>query len=537
MGELEPTEANLRTYLQVIRRRFPWVLAAVLLVAAVAAAFVTLQKKEYTADAQLLVQPAGSVASGNQQAVSSTDVLTELQLITNAPVKERVTQKLGFTPKISPAEAGQTNVIILTASAHTPAQAVQIANTYAKTFVAYQQTNAINALTAAEQQLQGQISALDAQLKPLESESAPSAGTTSTISALTNQEAVLKEQLAQLQVAGAETPGGVEVVSLASPPTSPSSPKPVEDGIVALVIGLILGLAAAFAAEYFDDKIYTKDEAERLSGGVPVLAVIPRVKSWKKSKRPMLITEVDPFSPVTEAYRSLRTSLQFAGHDKQIKTILVTSASGSEGKTSTVANLGVVLAKAGERVVIVGCDLRKPRLAGFFGLDETPGFTSVLLGLAELNEVLQPLSDEPGLTLLRSGPTPPNPAELLGSAKSAAIFDSLASEFDVVLVDSSPILPVSDPLVLSTYADAVLMVVMADKTTRGEVERASELLTQVNARPTGVVLNRATSRSGSLDVSSYGYKYRYTPDLTAHVSNGNGLHSAGSSRQQKSPVP
>jgi capsular exopolysaccharide synthesis family protein len=537
--ELEPAEANLRTYLQIIGRRFPWLLAVTVLIVAVAVAFSAVQKKQYSATAQLLVQPAsGSVPiSGTQQTVSPTDVLTELQLITNAQVKGQVTKKLGFTSNISAAEAGQTNVISLTATARTPLQAAQVANTYAQTFVAYQRTNAINAITATEQQLQGQINALNAQLQPLESEKSPSAGTTSTISALTSQEAVLQEQLAQLQVTGSQTPGGVEVVSAASPPTSPSSPKPLRDGAIALVLGLLLGVGAAFAAEYFDDKVYTKDEAERLSGGVPVLAMIPLMKSWKKSSRPMLITEIDPFSPVTEAYRSLRTSLQFAGHDGQLKTILVTSASGAEGKTSTVANLGVVLAKTGERVVVVGCDLRRPRIGSFLGRGETPGFTSVLLGQAELKDALQPVADVSGLALLGTGLIPPNPTELLGSDKAAEIFRMLATGFDIVLIDSPPLLPVADALVLSPYADAVLMVVMVGQTTRDEVERASELLAQVNARPTGIVLNKVTRRSGGGPEYGYAYKYRYTPQPMAEVmQKGNGWLSARSSQRQQRTV-
>ena len=373
MDELEPPETvSLRALLQIIGRRFPWLLAVTILSVAAAVVFLGVQKKQYSATAQLLVQPtSGSVPiSGTQQTISPTEVLTELQLVTNAPVKGQVTKKLGFIPNISAAEVGQTNEISLTATARTPVLAARVANTYATTFVAYERTNALNNLLAAEQQIEGQITALDAQLKPLESETSPPAGTTATISALASQEAVLKEQLAQLQVAGAETPGGVEVVSPAIPPTSASSPKPLRDGGIALGIGLLLGLGAAFAAEYFDDKVYTKDEAERLSGGVPVLAIIPRVKSWRRSKRPMLITEVDPSSQATEAYRSLRTSLQFAGYqrgrddDAEFKTILITSAKGAEGKTSTVANLGVILATAGKRVVVVSCDFRRPRLAG-----------------------------------------------------------------------------------------------------------------------------------------------------------------------------
>jgi capsular exopolysaccharide synthesis family protein len=536
MDELEPTEANLRTYVQVIRRRFLWLLAVVVLSVAVAVALVALQKKEYSAPAQLLVQPASGAVpiSGAQQTITATDVLTELQLITSGPVKGQVIAKLGFAPKISAAEVGQTNEINLTATARTPALAAKVANTYAQTFVAYQRTSAVNAIIAAEQQLQLQITALDAQLKPLEVGASPSAGTTATIAALAGQEAVLKEQLAQLQVAAAETPGGVEVVSPASPPTSPSSPKPVRDIGIALVIGLLLGLGAEFVVEYFDDKVYTKDEAERI-GDVQVLAIVPRVKSWTRPKRPMLITEIDPFSPVTEAYRSLRTALEFAGHDTPLKTILITSASGAEGKTSTVANLGVVLANAGERVVIVSCDLRRPRMGAFLGLSETPGFTSVLLGHEELKDALQPVANTPGLSLLGTGPIPPRPAEMLGSDKAADIFQRLATDFETVLIDSPPLLPVADPLVLSGYADAVLTVVMVGLTTRAELERASELLAQVDARQTGIVLNRATRRSANTSQYGYGYKYRYSPQPAEAIPDGNGLRPTESSRQRTGP--
>jgi polysaccharide biosynthesis transport protein len=529
MDELEPTNANLRTYLQIIGRRFAWLLAVTVLCVSAAVAFSVVQKKQYSAAASLLVQPAGGSLAGTQVTVSPTDVLTELQLVKNAPVKEEVTQKLGFTPKISVAEVGQTNVINLTAAAPNPREAAEVANVYAQTFVAYQQTEALNTLTAAEQQIQGQITAIQSQLKPLEAESAPSAGATSTISALANQEAVLKEQLAQFQVTGTETPGGIELVSPASPPTSPSSPKPLRNGIIALVVGLLLGAGAAFSAEYFDDKVYTKDEAERLSGGVPVLALVPRVKRWKKS-RTVLIAEKTPFSPATEAYRTLRTSLQFAGDAGQLKTILVTSASGAEGKTSTVANLGVVMAKAGESVVIVSCDLRRPRVGRFFKQTETPGFTSVLLGQNELKHALKPVINAPGrLTLLGSGPIPPNPAELLGSERAADIFRLLAADFDYVLIDSPPLLPVADPLVLSGYADAVLLVVMAGLTKRGNVERANELLVQVDAHLAGIVLNKATRRSAQ--ASGYGYSYPSYPQWTPEVIQNEDIRSAHSNQR------
>jgi len=529
MDELEPAEANLRTYLRILRRRFIWIVGLIALSLALAVAFIGVQKKQFSATAQLLVQPAtGSVPiAANQQPVSPTDVLTELQLLTSAPVKAQAAKKLGYEPSISASVAGQTNVIEVTGTGPTPAAAAAVANVYARVFVAYERASAINALTAAEQQYQSQINAIDAQITTLESSTSSAAA--STIAALTSQVAIVKEDLAQLQVTGAETPGGVEVASLASPPSSPSSPRPLRDGAIALVLGLLLGLGAALAAEYFDDKIYTRDQAEELSGGLPVLAMISKISTWAKRGHGALITSEDPLSHVAESYRSLRTSLQFAGHDQRLKTILVTSPAGSEGKTSTVANLGVVLANAGERVVIVGCDLRRPRIGQFFHLGESPGFTSVLLGHDQLAQAVRPVDDVPHLALLSAGPIPPNPADLLGSDQAREIFRVLAKDFDVVLVDGPPVLPVTDALVLSSYADAVVMVVAAGQTTRAQEERACELLRQAEARTVGLVLNKTMRRWGN--ASEYGYKYgykyryksRYTkPEVPNVALNGNG---------------
>jgi uncharacterized protein involved in exopolysaccharide biosynthesis len=363
MSELQAEESNVRSYLWVIRRRLHWVIAITILCVGVALGISLAQSKQYTATAQLLVQPSTGVVSNavTQNTITPTDVATELELVTSAPVKSAAQKKLGFEPKVSAAEAGTTNVINVSATARTPAEASKVANAYADAFVSYETATSTNALTAGESALQSQINSVNSQVVALEA-GPPSASATATITALESQESILKDELAQLQVTGAETPGGVEVVAPAQAPTSPSSPKPIKDGVIALVLGLVLGLAAAFTVEYFDDKVYTKSDAERAAGGTPVVAMIPEVSGWKKKDEAVLISQRDPSSPVTEAYRSLRTALKFTPHEGGLKTILVTSASASDGKTSTVANLGVILAAAGERVIIVSCDLRRPRL-------------------------------------------------------------------------------------------------------------------------------------------------------------------------------
>lgn len=524
MAALNTAEPDLRTYLQILRRRYYWVIAAVVLLGAAAGGYSVNQPKQYTASAQLLVQPTtGTLPSaGSQQVISPTDVLTELQLLTAAPVKEAVRQQLGSEPNVSASEVGQTDVIAVAATSKSPTLAAKIANAYANAFVAYQQTVTNAKLATAEQQLQSQISAIDAQVASL----SKSVSTSPQVDALLVQETTLKEELATLQVSGAVSGGGVEVVTPAKAPTSPSSPKPVQDALIAAFVGLLLGIGIAFLIEHLDDAVYSKEEAGRLAGDAPVLGMIPRIGSWKRRGDVVLASTASHNSSVAEAYRSLRTSLQFAGHDGNMKTILVTSPSPGEGKTATIANLGVVLAQADQRVVIVSCDLRRPRLGQFFERSESPGFTSVILGQTSLGDALQTVEGLGNLFFLGSGDVPPNPTELLASGAADEIFSELRQDFDIVLVDSPPLLPVTDAVILARGADATLLIIAAGETKRSQVEQAAEMLAQVDARRVGVVLNEVEvgGRYGYRD--SYGSYGSYVPPTRIPTVNGNGSRRA-----------
>ena len=496
---------TLRSYIGIIRRRKWWIAAAALLGLAASLGLSLTQAKQYSATAQLLVQPAGSTAFGvAPAAVTPTDVQTDLQLVTSAPVQRKVSAILGGNPSISATEVAQTNVIAVTAISSSPPRAALIANTYAQAFVKDQQGAAITSSAAAEIALKAQIKGLGTQIKSLSRN-----GSTAEQTALQNQQAVLREQLAQMQVSGAAgNTGGVEFVTPAQAPTSPSSPKPVQDALLGLAAGLILGLGFAFLRDSLDDALSSKEAAEQLSGA-PVLAMVPMVAAWKKRDQPLVVSLSHPLSPAAESYRSLRTSLQFVRQERPLRTLVVTSPAAAEGKTSTVANLGAVFAQAGERVVLVSCDLRRPRLAQFFGLDEQIGLTTVLLGEQSLADVVQPVSGHETLWLLGAGRVPANPAELLNGPAARELFAALRAEFDLVLIDSPPVLPVTDAAVLSKDADGTLMVVAAGQTKRVDLRRAAEKLAQVNAPMVGTVLNEVTRQTGYGYGSGYGYGYGY----------------------------
>ncbi|HWG62269.1 MAG TPA: polysaccharide biosynthesis tyrosine autokinase [Streptosporangiaceae bacterium] len=535
------TEPTLRGYLIVLRRRKWWVIVITLLGLGASLAMALTQAKQYSATAQLLVQSSSStsqsaVLGGTQQPVTPTDVQTELQLATSAPVLRTVSSKLGSEPPISASEVAQTNVIALTAIASTPAKAALVANTYARAFVWHNQSVALASLTTAQSRLRTQIASLTKQINTLRR----SPSRASQQSALANQQSVLRQELAQLQVNGAAAASGVEFVTPARAPSAPSSPKPPQDALLGLAAGLLVGLGVAFARDSLDDALTSKEAAERLSGA-PVLALVPMVNSWKKRDRPMVASAAEPTSPAAESYRSLRTSLQFARQARDLKTLLVTSPAAAEGKTSTLANLGAVFAQAGERVALVSCDLRRPRLGQFFGLEEQSGLTTVLLGQQTLEEVLQPVQGYECLWMLGAGPVPPNPAELLNGPMTKEIFDTLRESFDLVLVDSPPVLPVTDAMVLSKHADGTLIVVAAGQSRKNELHRTAEKFTQASASVVGLVLNEVTKQNAYGGGYGYGYGYGYgsyvaeSTLVSAPHANGNSAGVPGSPQRGHRP--
>jgi capsular exopolysaccharide synthesis family protein len=517
----------------VLRRRKWWVIVLALLGLAASLALSIRQPKQYSATAQLLVQSSaqGVTLGSAPQQVTTTDVQTDLQLATSAPVMKIVRSKLGSAPSVSASEVAQTNVIALTAISSTPAGAARIANTYAQAFVYQTQATAINSIQQATTTLHKQINSLGKQIKSLQGRT----GTVAQVSALVNQQAVLKEEVAQLQVNGAAATSGVEFVTPARAPVSPSSPKPTQDALLGLAAGLMLGLGAAFLRDSLDDALSSKEAAER-SGGAPVIAMVPMVNSWRKRNDAVVASSSEPTSPAAEAYRSLRTSLQFARQAQELRTLLVTSPAAAEGKTSTLANLGAVFAQAGERVVLVSCDLRRPRLGRFYGVEEQSGLTTVLLGQQTLEQALQQVPGYDCLWVLGAGPVPPNPAELLNGPRARKIFETLRENFDLVLVDSPPVLPVTDAMVLSKYADGTLLVVAAGQTKRAELQRAAERFNQANSEVVGIVLNEVTKQSGYGSGYGYGYGYgSYAPDASLVPVQANGDLSPRTGRRGHRP--
>jgi non-specific protein-tyrosine kinase len=270
-------------------------------------------------------------------------------------------------------------------------------------------------------------------------------------------------------------------------PQDPVSPDMILLGAFGLLAGLALGIALAFVRERLDDSLRGRLDLEA-NLSAPVLAVIPKVPGWRNKHDARLVTREQPKSAVAEAYRTLRTSITFLAAQRGLKVIMITSPAAGEGKTTTAANLALVLADAGKRVVLVSADLRKPRIHRFFGLQNEIGLSSVLA------EEIQPWEAilDPGVENLRvllSGPVPSRPAELLQSEQMGEILAGLREVADYVIIDTAPMLLVADALALGPLVDGVLFVADSENTSRSAVAHSREQLEQVGAVLIGSVLN------------------------------------------------
>lgn len=313
-------------------------------------------------------------------------------------------------------------------------------------------------------------------------------------------------------VADLETPPGepvppikLTVIDNASQPQGPVSPDPIRNALLAVFLGLILGIAAAIVRELSDTSVKSVDDLAAIKA--PLLATIAFDSSTKNIP---LITSLGSHAPRVEAFRVLRTNLQFVDVDREDKVFVVSSAVPSEGKTSTSTNLAIALSQAGQRTLLVEGDLRRPRASQQLGLDNAVGVTTVLLGQVTLDDAIQKHSAS-DLHVLASGPIPPNPAELIQSRAMTELLNEARSIYDIVIIDAPPLLPVTDAALFAAQSDGALVVVRYGKTTKEQLSQVVDRLQQVDAAPVGVVMNMVPPRNSRTGYG-YGYGYGYAPD-------------------------
>jgi succinoglycan biosynthesis transport protein ExoP len=318
------------------------------------------------------------------------------------------------------------------------------------------------------------------------------------------------------------SPNEIVLLNPAPLPTSPISPKPLQNYLIGFALGLVLGAGAAFVLESLDRRLKDSDDVEAATG-LTVLGVVPYDMPGEPTP-----AETHPMSVRAEAYRKVRTNLAFVTESGAPKSIIITSAASSEGKTSLAVNLAIAGARSGQRVILVDADLRRPMVHTYLETPPHTGLVDVLAGTTALAEAIQ-YSHRGHVDVLVSGPVPSNPNELIGSETMLETIRLLEDDYDMVIIDTPPVLPVADALHLSVNVDAVVVVTRLGETTRDRLRRTKEALVNVHAVIVGVVPNGAIQREDS----AYSYAYRYRsrrkapevpyapqePEITPHPQN------------------
>ena len=512
----EGSSSDLRNYLAVVRSRKWIVILVTLLGIGAALALSYRQTAMYRAETRVVVAPV----PGEEE---PPDVITEAQLAKSDPVAGMVKRDLGTDRTRTSLLSGLTvdplpesDVMTLSYVSPDPEFAQQAATSFSVNYIQYRRTQTRNLLERAEAELQGQIDDLETELENLaaaieeateSNQSAESARLEAERGTVVARLGVLEQRLQDLNPDATTGLGGGEIIETADLPTSPFSPNHITNGLLGAMAGLFLGLSIAFARERLDERIHTRGEAEEWLR-TPVLATIPKFARRRRKPEFDLVSRTVPNGSAAEAYRRLRTNLQFVVPEGT-KSVLVSSPSPREGKTTTTANLAVTLAEAGKRVIVVSADMRRPQIENYFGVNGQKGLSNWLAsGDSEIWDIMHD-PGIPNLRLIPSGQIPANPAELLSSDRMAQLIGVLETHSDLVLLDTPPVLAVADASILASVVGASVLLVQSGGTDRQAAHRAKEELERAGRSILGVVVGEVEDRS-----PGYYYTGEYYSDDT-----------------------
>lgn len=512
---ISPDDVTVRDYLRPLFRRRWMVIAIVVLCTAATYSYYQDQPKEYESSTRILLGGGGNPLDQSAGVLSDREVQDLAGLLSSRDVANGVAKRLGRTGDAG-ALAGSikafaspgSDFVQLKSSQGSAQDAADVANAFAQAFISLR-------TDAVRKDVDKAVTATQAQLNTLPRNKA---------NETTRQQ--LEDNIRQLRLTAAVSTGSATQVDPAVPPALASGPRPKRDAGLAFIVALIGAIGLAYALQAFDRRPRQLEELSPLYG-MPLLSSIPHVDA-PDFQHEGHIAVAPAFK---EPLRQLRTNIQLAALDKPFRRILVTSAIAGEGKSTVVRNLALVLAEGGLRVAVVDADLRRPTLASAFNQQREPGLTDVLTGRHTLAEALvsvpievhglealarmgvtsdadpQPATalqpDAGALALLAAGPEPPDPQAVLSAARTRALLESLSNDYDIVLIDSPPLLHVTDAVALAPSVDAVIIVARLGHVTRENAKRVPEMLGMAGARPIGIVVNDVPVAESA----SYGYGY------------------------------
>jgi Mrp family chromosome partitioning ATPase/capsular polysaccharide biosynthesis protein len=533
-AEPEREGLTLRDYVDVLWRR-KWVILLVVVVATASAYFFSArQTKQYAATATMFykqqIDIANPLTGGNTDSYSLDREMTTIGDVMVGPeIQRRATAVLeganvDMAAGYSVAAAQQkstaggatssSNVVVVTGDSPDAKLAAAAANAYIAAYIAWDAEQYRNQIERAIPVLQEQL-----------------AKYTGDAAKLTSDYVLLKQRLQDLQILKATADGSYRALTPATVPSAPYAPNPLRSAILGFAVGLFAGIGLAFLLEQFDTRVRKTEEVATILRQ-PILGRVPRIPKYELAES-SLVALLHPDGREAEAFRLVRTNLEFMAVDGDIRTLVLTSAMQGDGKSVTVANLAISMAMAGKKVILVDADMRRPRQAKMFGLENEVGLSTVLAGKHRVREALVRVEVAPAqegsaakdfeawaggsealsrLYVLPSGPIPPNPGEMAASKRFATVLETLKAEADLVLVDSPAMLAVGDTPALAASVDGMVFLVDMDTAKRPQLYTAAEQLMRLPTKMLGVVL-RTRHQQGRYYYSSYNYYgYSYTED-------------------------
>ena len=504
----ERATLELRDYLNILKARRWEILAVTAVVLAASLAMSVRQPDRYEGRVRLLVKTVpGAIAGSNLKTEQS--ILVSRDVTLRAVAKpESPTDVAEEIRRNTTSEVAGSNLLDVVYTDTSPSKAIAGARAISSAYLDNRRAVAQQAVDDAKAAVEQQIEDTQTLLDDLDEQLDDAPPESTLASTLENQRTVALQRLVGLvsklsDLEASPVRKRLDVGIVLDPgraPPRPSSPNLGQAVGLGLGLGILLGLAVAFVRERLDDLIKTRAGFERHAGG-PVVAAVPRFDDARGG----LVTITDPSGAASEAYRTLRTNLQFASDRHDVRVILVTSPIGPDGKSVTASNLAIAFAQAGRQAVLVSCDLRHPKIHELFGLGRTEGLAEVLSRDVPLDSALRQ-TEHSTLRVLPSGEPPEHPAELLVSPEMGKVIEQLRTQADVVVLDVPPVLAVADASILAPQSDGVLFVLDVETASRAEVDAAREQLSTVGAGVLGVVLNRVEQAD---DAGSSRYHARY----------------------------
>ena len=537
-------ELDLKVYARLLWHWAWLVILCTLVAAAVAYGISSVTTPIYQASTTLLINQARNPTGADMQDLMLSERIgrTYAELMKRSPILAKVAEEFEVEPavlqsaitQISVTSVRDTQLLQLSIEGTSPEVVASVAEALPRVFIEDLKSVQSERFAESKNNLQRELDTLSNEIEvtqvaiqaindaPTAEEAVELGRLRNALTQYQNNYANLLQSYENIRLTEVQSSDSIAVVEPAQIPTQPIRPRALTNTLLAAIVGAMLALGIIFLIEYLDDRVKTPQDLYSIVD-LPVLGSIARIATQEKkglgkrkarlTAEETLVSSIQPRHPITEAYRGIRTNLQYSSVDTNLTSLLITSATPGEGKTTTAANLAIVLAQSGRSVILVDADMRKPRQHTLFELPQSPGLTDAIVASHTPPTRYVRATNVPNLSLLTSGKVPPNPAELLGSQRMQQLIAQLHEQAEMIIFDAPPVLAVTDAQVLANQVNGVVLIIDSEQTSRATVARAVEALARTNANLLGAVLNRLVrSPRGYYQYDQYSAYYAETAE-------------------------